>query len=116
MPTNKKFEQIARQQEALVRSLAGKGPALPGMDLARLEETRQSLIRKRARAVARTYPQMAAALGADFSIPKFAECLGTGAVGAVRISFGLGSVCKDVKRVASFLGRYARTARDTPAV
>lgn len=68
MPTTKKFEEIARQQEDLVRSLAGKGPALPGMDLARLEATRQSLIRKRARAAARTYPQMAAALGADFSI------------------------------------------------
>lgn len=59
-------------------------------------------------------------LGSEFSIPKFADCLESGAVGAIRISFGLGSVCSDVKRVLAFLGGYTnretrRIVREMPA-
>ena len=43
------------------------------------------------------------ALGARFSIPAFAACLGGRAVGAIRISFGLGSVAADVERIVEFL-------------
>ena len=46
------------------------------------------------------------ALGSDFTIPRFAECLDGRAVGAVRISYGLGSVASDADRVLGFLSRY----------
>lgn len=46
------------------------------------------------------------ALGSDFTIPKFAECLGAGPVGAVRISLGLGSLRRDVDVALTFLGGY----------
>lgn len=42
-------------------------------------------------------------LGDDFTIPRFAACLAGGPVGAIRISLGLGSVRRDVERVADFL-------------
>jgi selenocysteine lyase/cysteine desulfurase len=46
------------------------------------------------------------ALGADFTIPRLAACLGDRAVGAIRISLGLGSVRADVEAVLGFLERY----------
>jgi selenocysteine lyase/cysteine desulfurase len=46
-------------------------------------------------------------LGGDFTIPRFAACLDDHAVGAIRISMGLGSVMSDVDRVIEFLERYA---------
>ena len=42
-------------------------------------------------------------LGEDFTIPKFADCLGGVAVGAVRMSLGLGSVREDVRRALAFI-------------
>ena len=45
-------------------------------------------------------------LGADFTIPRFAACLSDRAVGAIRISLGLGSVRADVDAVLRFLERY----------
>ena len=45
-------------------------------------------------------------LGSDFTIPKFAACLGDRAVGAIRISLGLGSIRADVDAVVRFLERY----------
>jgi selenocysteine lyase/cysteine desulfurase len=52
---------------------------------------------------ARETSQCLEALGARFSIPAFAACLGGRTVGAIRISFGLGSVAGDVVRVLEFL-------------
>jgi selenocysteine lyase/cysteine desulfurase len=46
------------------------------------------------------------ALGADFTIPGLAACLGNRAVGAIRISLGLGSIRADVDAVLRFLERY----------
>ena len=46
------------------------------------------------------------ALGDAFTVPKFASCLGDRAVGAIRISLGLGSVRADVDHVLGFLERY----------
>ena len=46
-------------------------------------------------------------LGEDFTIPKFADCLGGGTVGAVRLSLGLGTVRDDVRRALEFVERYA---------
>lgn len=45
-------------------------------------------------------------LGENFTIPKLAACLGGGAVGAVRMSLGLGSVREDVIRAMEFVARY----------
>ncbi|HVT39015.1 MAG TPA: aminotransferase class V-fold PLP-dependent enzyme [Gemmatimonadaceae bacterium] len=45
-------------------------------------------------------------MGDDFTIPRFAACLGDRPVGAIRISLGLGSVLADVTRVVEFLTRY----------
>jgi selenocysteine lyase/cysteine desulfurase len=47
------------------------------------------------------------ALGESFTVPGFADCLGAGPVGAIRISLGLGSVRGDVERVVDFLARQA---------
>lgn len=45
-------------------------------------------------------------LGADFTIPRFAQCLDEQAVGALRLSYGLGSVQSDVDRLLAFFARY----------
>jgi selenocysteine lyase/cysteine desulfurase len=45
-------------------------------------------------------------LGDDFTIPRFAACLGDRTVGALRISLGLGSIRADVHRALAFLSRY----------
>jgi selenocysteine lyase/cysteine desulfurase len=55
------------------------------------------------------------ALGDRFTVPRFADCLGGGAVGAVRASLGLGSVHADVERLVRFLEAYATGgAREDP--
>ncbi|MFN8572984.1 MAG: aminotransferase class V-fold PLP-dependent enzyme [Gemmatimonadaceae bacterium] len=46
------------------------------------------------------------ALGTDFSIPRFAACLGRGPVGAIRVSLGLGSIQSDVDRVLAWLSTF----------
>ena len=48
------------------------------------------------------------ALGDDFTIPRFADCLGHRGVGALRVSFGLGSIQADAERALAFIGEYAR--------
>ena len=53
-------------------------------------------------------------LGARFTIPRFAECLGGRAVGAIRVSLGLGSVRRDVDHLMEFLARYAGSTRRQP--
>jgi selenocysteine lyase/cysteine desulfurase len=47
-------------------------------------------------------------LGDRFTIPAFASCVGDRAVGAIRVSLGLGTVRRDVDRVLAFFdGRFA---------
>ena len=46
-------------------------------------------------------------LGDSFTIPRFADCLGGRAVGAIRASVGLGSVREDVERLVRLVERYA---------
>lgn len=46
------------------------------------------------------------ALGADFSIPRFASCLGDRTVGAIRVSMGLGTIRDDVDRFIDLVGRF----------
>jgi selenocysteine lyase/cysteine desulfurase len=45
-------------------------------------------------------------LGGHFTIPRFASCLEDRAVGAIRISMGLGSIAADVDRAVEFLAGY----------
>ena len=45
-------------------------------------------------------------LGSDFTIPRFAACLGDQAVGAIRVSMGLGTIRADVERFLAFIRRY----------
>jgi selenocysteine lyase/cysteine desulfurase len=51
-------------------------------------------------------------LGADFTVPQFAKCLGEGPVGAIRLSLGLGSLRRDVDVALTFLRRYLGEARE----
>ena len=54
---------------------------------------------------ARTTPCLES-LGPDFTIRSFADCLGDGPVGAIRMSLGLGSLRRDVDAVLTFLRGY----------
>ena len=53
-------------------------------------------------------------LGEAFSVPRFAACLGDQPVGAIRISFGLGSVRRDVDRIVEFFERYVSDRAPVP--
>src|SRR5579859_2378453 len=53
---------LARDQAALVAALTGRAEAPDGFDQARIALLRGGLRRKRARAIARTWPRLAAAL------------------------------------------------------
>jgi selenocysteine lyase/cysteine desulfurase len=46
-------------------------------------------------------------LGDDFTVPRFASCLDDHAVGAIRVSMGLGTVRADVDRFLGFLEWYS---------
>ena len=48
------------------------------------------------------------ALGADFTFPAYAECRGGQAVGAIRLSMGLGSVRSDVEAAVKFFESYLK--------
>lgn len=45
-------------------------------------------------------------LGGDFTVQKFSERMGNAPVGAIRISYGLGSVFADADRIVEFLKSY----------
>ncbi len=45
-------------------------------------------------------------LAESFALPKLAACLGTNAVGAIRLSLGLGNVAEDVERALAFFAGY----------
>lgn len=53
-------------------------------------------------------------LGDDFTIPRFADCLDGRAVGAIRISLGLGSIRADVNAAVEFFGSFAEREAQTP--
>ena len=58
---------LAAQQEALVRALAGQAPPPAGFDTAQIDATAESLLKKRARTVARVWPALARALGDTYA-------------------------------------------------
>lgn len=61
---------LAQQQAALVAALSGRAPAPDGFDRARLSAAADALARKRMKAVARAWPQLARAMMAE----RFAAC------------------------------------------
>lgn len=63
---------LAARQEELVRALSGQGPAPAGFDPSCLAATAESLLRKRARTVARVWPALVEALAGDFD-SQFAD-------------------------------------------
>jgi hypothetical protein len=58
--------RLGQQQAKLVASLTSLGPPPIGMDLQRIAATRRALAGKRVRTVARAWPGLRHALGADF--------------------------------------------------
>jgi hypothetical protein len=58
--------RLAARQAELISALYG-GPLAPGLDPRRVTLTSAALARKRARAVAMTWPALARGLGADFA-------------------------------------------------
>jgi hypothetical protein len=59
--------RLATAQQALVRALVDGGPVPAGFDPDRVQATSLALARKRARAVATTWPALARRLGAGFT-------------------------------------------------
>jgi hypothetical protein len=59
--------RLATAQQALVRALVDGGPIPAGFDPDRVQATSLALTRKRARAVAITWPALARTLGPDFT-------------------------------------------------
>lgn len=59
-------DELARRQAELVRALQGDAPAPAGFDPAHVERASDSLARKRARIVQKTWPVTARALGDRF--------------------------------------------------
>lgn len=64
MPADR--ERLAREQEALVRSLVLGGPIPEGFDAEKVARAARSLVGKRRREVARAWPAVAASLGAEY--------------------------------------------------
>ena len=59
-------QQLADQQENLVRALVAGGPAPAGFDEGRLQEQARALHNKRRRSIELAAPELVAALGEDF--------------------------------------------------
>lgn len=64
--------ELERAQAALVAALTGTGPPPAGFDAARLEVARKALLRKRSGEVAKAWPLLRAALGAQL-LPTFSS-------------------------------------------
>lgn len=58
---------LARRQAELVSALAGREPSPPGFDRERVRTVASALRGKRARALTRAWPRLAAALGLDLA-------------------------------------------------
>jgi hypothetical protein len=68
--------RLATAQQALVQALVDGGPVPAGFDPGRVQATSLALARKRARAVASTWPALARALGAGFTARFLAYAAG----------------------------------------
>jgi hypothetical protein len=109
---------LAEQQRAVVRALVAGGPLPPGFDARRLELTRLSLLRKRARGVAAHWP----ALGAipDFQ-RRFLEWAGnrppeSGHAEGLAFGHSLGRDLPPAARVERVLAGTGRVARDAGGI
>lgn len=70
---------LSAQQKALIASLTGHGPMPAAFEPSRLHAAAIALSNKRTRALARAWPRLAAALGADFN-ERFAAYAATAAL------------------------------------
>jgi hypothetical protein len=109
---------LEAQQRAVVRALVAGGPTPPGFDAGRIELTRASLLRKRARGVASHWP----ALGAmpDFQ-RRFIEWAGdrppeSGHAEGLAFGRHLGRNLPPAARVERVLAGQGRIARDAVGV
>jgi uncharacterized protein len=75
-------EELAARQAALVAALLAGAPAPPGMDADRVRIQSAALLRKRGRSLAYAEPDLAAALGRDFSAAFTAYATGQPQAGA----------------------------------
>ncbi|WP_069161373.1 hypothetical protein [Nocardia altamirensis] len=69
-PPDRAAETLAERQAELVRALVSGGPTPSGFDTEAVAAAARALLHKRARDVARRYPQLAHACGDDFT-PRF---------------------------------------------
>jgi hypothetical protein len=67
MPSYDARRRLAEAQERLLRALAGHGQPPEDFDAGRVRAAAEALAHKRARTVARAWPGLARALGADFA-------------------------------------------------
>jgi hypothetical protein len=64
-------QQLGEAQAALLRALVAGGPRPEGFDPRAIKTASDALVRKRSRVVAKLWPALSGALGADF-YPRFA--------------------------------------------
>ena len=74
-------EDLAARQAALVAALVAGAPPPPGVDAGRVRVQSAALLRKRGRGLARTEPELAAALGREFGPAFVAYAAGRPQVG-----------------------------------
>ncbi|HEX5752496.1 MAG TPA: hypothetical protein VFZ09_40195 [Archangium sp.] len=66
MPSDDARHRLERAQAGFLRALTGSAPSPPGFERSDVEAAAESLASKRRRAVARTWPSLARALGDGF--------------------------------------------------
>lgn len=109
---------LAEQQRAVVRALVGGGSPPPGFDARRLELTRLSLLRKRARGVASHWPALGAMPDFQRRFMEWAADRTPGPGHDEGLAFGrsLGRDLPAAARVERLLAGQGRVARDAGAV
>jgi uncharacterized protein len=124
MPSAERLELEIRQRSLVAALVAGADPP-PDMDGTRIRVQAAALLRKRARAVARAQPELAAALGAEFG-PAFhgyaagraGPAPGCTAADAEEFARYLRGAAqgrdREVRRAASRVTRASRGARRRP--
>jgi hypothetical protein len=108
------LNDLAARQEALVRALVAGGTTPAGFDETRIALTRQSLMRKRARAVAAHWPAIGALPDYQRRFAQWAGNTPPGSAHSEGLAFGqsLGRDISPSARVELVLAGAGRIARD----
>jgi hypothetical protein len=109
---------LLEQQRAVVRALVGGGPPPSGFDARRLELTRLSLLRKRARGVASHWPALGAMPDFEQRFMKWAATREPEPGHDEGLAFGrsLGRHLPAAARVEQLMAGQRRVARDAGAL